>query len=216
MPSRYGGTAAEVRKLANDRGVTVIGFQERSDPPIPKGWKIYQPSRDGRKIREPVAWDNSEWELRGKGTYKISPAKRVQGPFPDQKPRYITWVYLKNRRTGFHIRFGNTHFLFSKQVHSSRRKLWDTQRDNSVKWLKGGERRILVGDFNGGAKNAPMKPMRDAGTMLIAGKKTHRVGFIDHIWVRERRRIKPITATAVGGFKSDHKPLVGTLEGLRR
>ena len=212
-PSRYGGTAAAIKRLAEQYDVSVIGFQERVNPTLPSGWQLYNPSRDGSRLANPIGWDGTIWSANNTGTFKISPARTIAAPSPNQRPRYIVWARLEHRAYGWEFWFGSVHLLFDKYSHSSRTNLWKLQRDNCVSWLRRTQRNILVGDFNTNPTTMNMmQPLHNNATVLVGGAKTHAKGKLDHIWIRDDQPINPVTASALPGFNSDHKPLMGSLE----
>ena len=211
-PDRYKDHRAEIRRLSRDYDVSIIGFQERRDPKVPSGWQLFNPKRESVLLPNPVAWDGRVWKALNTGVYKISPTKRVSGPFPNQRARYIVWVHLEHKAYGSRFWFGSCHFLFSKHTHPSRMDMWKTQRDNAIKWVQQNDRRILVGDFNASPDASIMQPVRSALKVITAGAKTHRYGKLDHIWMNKTSPIDSVTTKALKGFNSDHKPLMGSLE----
>jgi hypothetical protein len=73
-----------------------------------------------------------------------------------------------------------------------------------------------MGDWNAKAKDdtlAPMRRRRWTSNQLVGGKvPTHGKWAPDHVWWKKADRIRFVEHEAIKGTRSDHRPLLVTLE----
>lgn len=120
------------------------------------------------------------------------------------EPKFISDVTLTDG-----TRIGVTHLVPSTSLPANRaaRALYRRQVAGCVAWFaSGGD--VLMGDFNGDPDYNLLAPLRAVATPHTAPSRGTR--SIDHLWTR--RGAPTLTdVQALGGYSSDHRPVVGVL-----
>lgn len=151
---------ADVRKAAAQGDL--IGWQEiaprryfEAIRGLGKEWGHYMP-RDGKMpVAIPISWKKSEWSLKDAGFQRTHSGQPKVSPH-----RYITWVKLKNKRSGEEIIRINTHLVsgaWSKKKADRpstpwRQRMWELHMTKLTalveRFKEKGHKVVVGGDFN--------------------------------------------------------------------
>ncbi len=101
----------------------------------------------------PISWKKKYWEFMSAGSVLTHKGRPLVSP-----NRYITWVILRNRKTGAVVVFVNTHFisgawnrerkLFKKWRQVQWTIHWEKERDLIGRWIGRDMSVVGGGDFN--------------------------------------------------------------------
>lgn len=101
----------DVQKASHTAGL--IGWQEigpdryfKAIKALGPSWAHYMPHDGGLHIPNPISWKKDQYKLVGHGFVRTHHGKAGISP-----NRYITWVKLKDRKTGKTIVRMNTHLV---------------------------------------------------------------------------------------------------------
>ncbi len=188
---------------------------------------------DGKEKGEfsPVFFKTDRFYLLKEGTYGLSesPAQIGMLGWDAACPRIVTWVMLKDKKTGRKFCFFNTHFDHQGEIarRESARLLMEKMRD-----LDEGYPSIVTGDFNGTPDSEPIRiitaeeGVHDTRTSAIVKYGPdwtfHDFGrvevkereLIDYIFVKGQIKVhnyRAIDDLTENGFLSDHNPVISEL-----
>lgn len=190
----------------------VVAMQEASDRRDVlnnlrmRGYGVYQP--EGTAGATPLAWDKKRKQFISGGHQLLVPRRSDPRGADGGKPKHVTWVNLRDRKTGRVERFASTHVVPSLQFEANRIAAREHMRD-LARWARGVRHPLYVGgDFN-------MTPRQRTGGLLgilgdvmrrLPGSPTHGNREIDYIFTRHVGRFRFTTATVK--VASDHRGVV--------
>lgn len=212
----------DVREASHEAGL--IGWQEitarggnyfEEIRKLGPGWSHYMPHDGGLRIPNPISWNNKVWKKTD------SDFIRTHRGLHDVSPnRYITWVRLKNQKTGKEIVRVNTHLVsgaFSgKPHHQWRLDNWKSHMNQLDALVKKFERQgldvIVGGDFNRDSTKV-------LGDHMVYDNKlhvgTHGKSTLDYLMHNRHGDLKRTGSHVHHDFFSDHDAVVAayTLKG---
>ena len=207
-PSRYGlhNLHGDCQGLADKHGVSLIALQETTDSSVktirPDGWDWWRPARARSSS---LTFDLDVWRpvLRSNGNRRQGAVKISSPKAP--AARFIVWAALEHKATGEEYRFGGFHLVAGKYRSVARAREFLHQEAELARWLRGGPRRVALGDLNGNRGLWTPNLRRDAvwQSPRLATKGRKR---IDHV-LRPAGRPQPTTIRVVPGH-SDHDALI--------
>jgi endonuclease/exonuclease/phosphatase family protein len=197
---------ASLRKLADEKKVTVIGLQEASDRKdvfarfiaLRPAWSVYQPKAAGGPA-VPILWDHSVWRLI-KSRSVLAVPKRFLGPKgagpTSSKAKRINILLLERRGKGrpHRLRVFNTHLIpsarrtdLSAQEKANRRRHVRDHVAALAREIGPASKPVAVavtGDFNGPGGWDLLTPLKDIGLTGFSPKPTHKTEALDHVLAR--------------------------------
>ena len=210
----------DVKKVA--RQGDLIGWQEIGPAryrdavrSLGKDWGHYMP-RDGKlPIPNPISWKKDKWELMDSGFKKTHGGKAKVSP-----NRYITWVKLRDKKTGESIVRVNTHLVSGAWTKSKldrpttpwRQDMWKNHMadlDALVsRFEKKGEKVIIGGDFNRDSYRLLGNDVEYANNIHV-GTHNGRATY-DYLMNTRHKELKKLSAKVmpVRAFHTDHDPVV--------
>jgi endonuclease/exonuclease/phosphatase family metal-dependent hydrolase len=181
---------------------------------------------DGKEKGEyvPVAWNKERFDLADKGLFWLSTIPDTPGSksWDAAITRMVTWVKLKDKKSGKSLVFANTHFDHRGQQSREESAKLIVER---LEKIAGDSPLLLTGDFNVTAQNEAYKTIakmwsdtRTTSATKPEGPDSTWNGFqaiapgqqIDFIFARglKSQRHAILTMQKEGRFPSDHLPVV--------
>lgn len=92
-----------------------------------KDWGHYMPKHGNYRIPNPISWKKKEWDLVDSGFRRTHKNGASAGHTNVSPARYVTWVKLKNKKTGDTIIRMNTHLISGA---------WNSKNNKAKEWRK--------------------------------------------------------------------------------
>lgn len=210
----------------------IIGFQEmeswdgtpQADPPLQRHWLTEQMPgygvaaawRDGRETGQPIFFRRRRFTLLDEGREALADTPgyaRAAAGYSDT----VTWARLRDRVTGKGVTVLNLHLNLSDALRRESGAL--VARGLAERALAGGDRVVVLGDFNAGVHSLPVRQLEASGLAPVPsrGASFHFNGgldflpAIDHILhgprLRARGPARMFRGQSRGLWPSDHYPV---------
>jgi endonuclease/exonuclease/phosphatase family metal-dependent hydrolase len=233
--------AADVRRLLGRTDVDVVGWQEADTVAFARaaasarGWetRILDVGDGSRQV--PISWRAARWSLVSSTAHAMTGGAgrdRTDHPF---RPKWATEVVLRHRGTGRLLTVLDTHV--ANHIETGDR--WEDnvnaraarQHYRRLAGILGapGDVRVATGDFQWDHHDDSRARPRGGITRTFAGRArnsyeelgvagvcpTRNTRWIDYVWLDRpslaARRAGFVTHRSLGGYASDHRPLLATI-----
>lgn len=176
-----------------------------------KDWGHYMPKHGNYRIPNPISWKKKEWDLVDSGFRRTHKNGASAGHTNVSPARYVTWVKLKNKKTGDTIIRMNTH-LISGAWNSKNNKAKEWRKDmwavhmrkmgNMVsKFERSGLPVIIGGDFNRDSYKLFGNRVKYDNDLHVG---THGASTLDYVMHTRNKDLKRTGGTIQRGYASDH------------
>lgn len=173
-------------------------------------WGHYMPKDGGLRIPNPISWKKKEWDLVDSGFRRTHKGKSEVSP-----NRYVTWVQLKNKKTGDTIVRMNTHLVSgawsggAKKAKEWRKDQWNTHMRKLKEMVARFERKglpvIIGGDFNRDSYKLFGNKVNYDNNIHVG---THGKSTYDYVMHTPNKDLKRTGGTIQRDYASDHDAVV--------
>lgn len=175
-----------------------------------KDWGHYMPKHGKYRIPNPISWKKKEWDLVDSGF------RRTHGGLEKVSPsRYVTWVKLKNKKTGDTIVRMNTHLVSgawsskNKPAKQWRQDQWHTHmrkmKEMVARFERSGHPVIIGGDFNRDSYKLFGNKVKYDNNIHVG---THGKSTLDYVMHTPNKDLKKVGGRVQGAYASDHDAVV--------
>lgn len=175
-----------------------------------RDWGHYMPKHGDYRIPNPISWKKKDWDLVDSGF------RRTHGGLAKVSPsRYVTWVKLKNKKTGDTIVRMNTHLVSGawngkdNKAKQWRKDQWRTHmrklKEMVARFERSGLPVIIGGDFNRNRYKVlgdRVKYDNDLKVGTLGGST------LDYVMHTPNKDLKKVGGRVQGAYASDHDAVV--------